>query len=510
MKILNAKQIREADAYTIQHEPITSSKLMERAAAACYDWISERFEKETVFHIACGTGNNGGDGLVIARKLSEAGYKTLTWILRCSDHESADFTLNLKRLKKIDSVKIKEIKHNKDLGLFPENIEGCVIVDALFGSGLTRPLDTLAELFVDKLNKSKAFILSVDIPSGLFLEDNSTNGKAIIQASHVLSLELPKLSMLLPENAKYCPGFTIIPIGLDQHFIEKCASKNQYVLPEDLFENIKSRSKFSHKGTFGHALLMAGSYGKIGASILSSEACLRSGAGLLTVSIPSCGYTAMQTAVPEAMVADKNFENYLTEFPDLSPYNAIGIGPGIGTAEDTQKMLKKLIQESKLPILFDADAINILSENKTWLSFIPAGCVFTPHPGEFERLVGKSISNFERLEKLREFAFKYQAYVVLKGAHSVTAFPDGRLFFNSSGNAGMATAGSGDVLTGIILGLLAQGYNPGIACILSVFIHGLAGDFAADTMSEESLIAGDIIRHLPDAFRFLHDRRLKY
>ena len=508
MKILNAQQVREADAYTIKHEPVTSDKLMERAAGACFEWIRERFNDGTSFHIFCGTGNNGGDGLVIARKLTEAGYKTHTSILRSGNSESPDFTKNFNRLKKIKGSKISELKTKKDTDTLAGKISDGIIIDTLFGSGLSRPLEGLAAQLVDEINRANAFVISVDIPSGLFVEDNTKNGKAIVRASHVLTLELPKLSLLLPENAKYCPGFSIIPIGLDQKFIQECETKNHYILAEDLFSEIKNRGKFSHKGTFGHALLLAGSYGKCGAAVLAAEACLHAGAGLLTAVVPACGYSILQTAVPECMVAEKNAENYLTEFPKLEPYNAIGIGPGIGTDPDTQKMLKRLIQESGVPLLFDADALNILAENKTWLSFIPAGSVFTPHPGEFERLCGKASDSIERLSKLKEFAFRYQCYVVLKGAHSVTAFPDGRLFFNSTGNPGMATGGSGDVLTGIILGLLAQGYMPGTACILGVFLHGLAGDFAADELSEESMTSRDITRYLPDAFRFMHDRGL--
>jgi NAD(P)H-hydrate epimerase len=242
----------------------------------------------------------------------------------------------------------------------------------------------------------------------------------------------------------------------------------------------------------------------MGAAVLAAKACLRSGPGLVTAHIPRSGNTILQTAVPEAMLFLDADEDIFSGIPDLSGYSSIAIGPGIGQADATRRALKHLIQNSNLPLIFDADALNILGESKTWISFIPKGSIFTPHPKEFERLVGKSSDDFERNKIQREFSIKHGVYVVLKGAHTAITTPDGNCYFNTTGNPGMATGGSGDVLTGILAGIKAQGYSSLETCLLGVYIHGLAGDFAAEERGHEALIAGDIIQHLGNAFLSLY------
>jgi NAD(P)H-hydrate epimerase len=269
----------------------------------------------------------------------------------------------------------------------------------------------------------------------------------------------------------------------------------------DIKPMMHKRRKYDHKGTFGHALLIAGSYGKMGAAILTAKACLRSGVGLVHAHIPKAGYEIMQTAVPEAMLSMDRYDHYFSALPELDMYHAVGAGPGLGMEKQSQMALKLLIQECQQNMVFDADALNILAENKTWLPFLPQGTILTPHPKEFQRLAGHWKDDFEKLDILRNFCSKYHVYLVLKGAHTATCFPDGKIYFNSTGNPGMATAGSGDVLTGMITGLLAQGYTPGQAAVIGVFIHGLAGDLAMKEKGMESLIAGDIIEHLGRAFR---------
>ncbi|MFH1320821.1 MAG: NAD(P)H-hydrate dehydratase [Bacteroidota bacterium] len=511
MKILSANQIRETDAYTIKNEPIKSINLMERAATQCYEWLIDRFDMSVDFKIFCGTGNNGGDGLVVARMLSNKGYKVEVFIVRYSQKCSDDFNINEKRLLKLKNVPINDITPEntnrvKDAINCVSTSNKLIIIDAIFGSGLSRPVEGFVADVICHIYKSDAGVVAIDIPSGLFAEDNSNNiRKNIVKADHTLSLELPKLAFMFPENEDYVGEWHVLPIGLNKQFISELPSQNYYITKDIAKSLIKPRAKFSHKGNYGHALLVSGSYGMIGAAVLASKACLRAGAGLLTTHIPKCGYEIMQAAAPEAMVDIDSSEHVISGNIEISKYNAIGIGPGIGKDEKTQTAIKLIIQNSSLPLVIDADAINIIAENKTWIPFVPKGSIFTPHPKEFERLAGKTSNNYERFLLQTQFAKKYQVYVLLKVAHTAIACPDGNCYFNSTGNPGMATGGSGDVLTGMILGLLAQGYSPKEASILGVYLHGSAGDEYAFDYSHEKLIASDIIDRLGDAFGAIYE-----
>jgi NAD(P)H-hydrate epimerase len=501
MKILNVDQIRKADAFTIKNEPIASKALMERAAKACYNWIRKGTDTHTPVSVFCGPGNNGGDGLVIARLLAGKGYKVRVFIIRFTDKVSEDFQANFTLLKKVEGVDISDIHDGDQLpALDPDEL----IIDAVFGSGLSKPITGFIARVISHINQSGAITIAIDTPSGLFSDESSINqGGAIIKADYTLSFQFPKYAFLFQENDVYVGKWIILPIGLMKEFTNAVEVKNFLIEKQDCRLLLKARNKFDHKGSFGHALLIAGAYGKMGAAVLASAACLRSGAGLLSTHVPTIGYHILQTALPECMVSIDENEFCFSKVPDLGTYNAIGVGPGIGTGKQTQGALKLLIQNTALPILFDADAINILAENKTWVSFVPGNSIFTPHPREFERLVGKSANQFERNKLQREFSVKYQVFVVLKGAHTCISTPQGKCFFNSTGNPGMATGGSGDVLTGIILGLLARGYTSFDACILGVYLHGLAGDIAAKKHSMESMIAGDINKYIGRAFKRL-------
>jgi NAD(P)H-hydrate epimerase len=326
---------------------------------------------------------------------------------------------------------------------------------------------------------------------------------AIIEADYTLTFQFPKLAFLFPENEQFTSKWFVLPIGLAEAFTDDVEVKNFTIDPEDAASLLKPRSRFAHKGHFGHALLIAGGYGKMGAAALAAKATLRAGAGLVTAHVPKSGYAIIQTAAPEVMVSIDENETHFSLLPELSSYNAIGLGPGLGMEKETRQAVKLLIQNAGIPLLFDADALNILSENKTWIPFVPPNSIFTPHPKEFERLVGKTANDFERNKRQREFSALHKVYVVLKGANTCISKPDGKCFFNTTGNPGMATGGSGDVLTGIILGLLAQHYHPQEACVLGVFLHGLAGDVAAKKHSHEAMIAGDIIEGLGKAFRLI-------
>lgn len=499
MKILPVDKIREADAYTIKNEPIKSIELMERAATQCYKWIRKKTDNKQPVKIFCGPGNNGGDGLVVARLLARKNYAVKVFIVRFTEKGSDDFNINLTRLKEVESIEISEIRDGDPL---PDMAVGDLVIDAIFGSGLSRPIKGFMAQLVKKINKSGAITLAIDAPSGLFSDEPSINkGGAIIEADYTLTFQLPKLAFLYPENDKFVGEWNILPIGLMQEFIDKVDVKNYIISHDDIIQLVEPRNKFAHKGNFGHALLIAGGYGKMGAAVMAANAALRSGAGLVTAHVPKQGHQIIQTALPECMVSIDEHEEIFSVVPDLGMFNAIGVGPGLGTKMETRSALKLLIQNARVPLLFDADAINILGENKTWIPFIPKGSIFTPHPKEFERLAGKTSNDFERHIRQCEFSIKHSVYVVLKGAHTCITTPSGESFFNTTGNPGMATGGSGDVLTGIILGLLAQNYHPKKAAILGVYLHGLAGDIAIKRNAQESLIAGDISDSLGKAFR---------
>lgn len=501
MKILSVNQIREADAFTIEQEPVSSAGLMERAAAACVEWITERYGAEHTFSVFCGTGNNGGDGLVIARLLSAKNYPVNVFIIGSPDKGSKDFSENYQRIQGIQTrqLKIAEIKTAAEL----KPVQDSIIVDALLGTGVSRLVEGLLKDAVNVINNSSSIVISVDVPSGLYCDKLNDGQDVIVKADFTLTFQFPKLSFMFVETAKYVGAFSILDIGLHPDYIHNTQTKEHFITKEDILSFFKTRDRTAHKGNFGHALLAAGSYGKIGAAELSAKACMRTGVGLLTLRLPKCGYEILQVALPEAMVDVDEEERMISGTIKTGKYNAIGIGPGIGMEKETQNALKLLIQNTAIPVVFDADAINILAENKTWLSFVPRNSIFTPHLGEFERLTGKADNSEERLKQQREFALKYNCYVVLKGAHTSVCGPDGIVFFNSTGNPGMATGGSGDVLTGMITSLLAQGYHPLHACILGVYLHGLAGDLAAAERSEESMLASDIIEFIPAAYKFL-------
>ena len=498
MKILPIDKVREADAYTIKNEPIDSIELMERAARECFKWIYRYLRRGQKVKIFTGLGNNGGDGLAVGRLLARQNVRVQVYVVRFSDNMSEDFKINLERLERFPQVKVTDLKEGDNL---PAIEDDDLVVDAIFGSGLSRPVKGFIAKVIEHVNNYKATVVAIDIPSGMFA-DTSTGGEgAIIKADYTLSFQFPKYAFFFRENEKFVGKWVILPIGLHPDFIQSVDTKNHLVTKADVRKSLIIRQKFSHKGTYGHSLLISGGYGKMGASVLASRACLRSGVGLLTTHVPKKGYEILQTTIPEAMASIDPSDDFFSEHPDLDPYNAIGIGPGIGTVDETAKALKVLIQNTGLPILFDADAINILGENRTWISFVPRHSIFTPHPKEFERITEKANGDFERIELQRAFSIKHSVYVVLKGANTSISCPEGSIYFNSTGNPGMAVAGSGDVLTGVILAMMAQGYSSKEAAIMGVYLHGLAGDYAAKKAGIESMIAGDIVENLGRAFK---------
>lgn len=499
MKILTSSQLKELDKYTIAHEPIASIDLMERAAIALTNAIIRRWDKSFKMVVFAGPGNNGGDALAVARMLSQRGYHVEVFLFNTKGKLSEECQTNLERLKMCGSVYFTEISTQFDP---PELTESHVVIDGLFGSGLNKPLSGGFAAVVKYINASKAQVVAIDIPSGLMGEDNTYNIRQnIVHADATLSIQLPKLSFLFPENEDVVGEWELLDIGLKQSYIDATATPFSILGEEVIRPIIKPRKRFAHKGSFGHGLLIAGSYGMAGASILSAKACLRSGIGLLTVHTPIHNHDILQISVPEAIVQTDIHERYFAQPTDLSRYKAIAIGPGLGQEEDTALAMMEQIQGSNLPIILDADAINILSTHRNWLSRLPKRCILTPHLGELERLIGKCMDTYERLTKVKELAAYLQSYIIVKGAWTTIVTPEGEYFFNPTGNPGMATGGSGDVLTGILLALVAQGYSREEACKLGVYIHGLAGDIAAEEMTETGMISSDIINALPNAWK---------
>ena len=496
MKIFSVNQIKDWDAYTIHHEPIKSIDLMERAATNCFDWVVQNFDDEYHFKIFCGKGNNGGDGLAIARLLKGIKYKVSVFIPDSDSRGSDDFEKNLKKLKKI-SVGIYFLKEDQS---FPEISATDVIVDALFGTGLNKPAQGLYADLIKFINASDSKIISIDLPSGLYIDKSSKDNSAIVRADHTLTFQNQKLAFLLPENELYIGQVVLLDIGLSDEYEANEESRLTFI-DEKIIAGIYLRRKdFSNKGNYGYASLLCGSYGMMGAAILSSSACLRSGVGKLTCVTCQAGYSIIQTAVPEAMCMTSG-EKHISGFTNFENFDTIGIGPGIGKYDSHKKLLEDLFTIYKKPIVIDADALNVLSQNKDLYSAVPAGSIVTPHPKEFERLFGKTNSDFDRLELALTKAKELNIFIVLKGHYTFIATPESKGFFNSTGNPGMATAGAGDVLTGMITGLLAQNYSSLHSCILGVYLHGLAGDIAAKKISPEALIAGDLIENLGKAFK---------
>lgn len=498
LPVLSVDKIRNWDSFTIENEPISSIDLMERASNVFCKWFLENKAPglDKILLIAS-KGNNGGDGLAVARLLIDRALDVDIFVADIQMNSTKDFEVNLQKLLE----KRIEVKYIQKGNAFPEFGNFDIIIDAIFGSGLERPITGYWAELVNSVNDSGKTIYSIDIPSGIYA-DKVVDGAAI-KCDHCLSFESPKLGMLLPDNSGFIKNWNYKSIELNKKYLETIKKDTFYIEKQDIKALIKPRNRFGHKGNFGHGLIIGGSKGMIGAVVLSAKACLRTGAGLVTALLPDVGYHVIQSAVPEAIAITGYGEDFLSESPDISRFSAVGIGTGIGNNKITARFLKEIVPKLKVPVVFDADALNIMSENKDILDSIPKQSILTPHPGEFSRLFGNAINGFERIKLLRQKAIEYQFYIILKGRYTAIATPEGNVYFNSSGNVGMATAGSGDVLTGIITSLLAQGYSQYDACIAGVFMHGLSGEIASGIQGLNSLIASDIIENIGSAYKHL-------
>lgn len=496
MKLLSAQQIKRADAFTIASEKIQSVDLMERAAIAATEWIILNFAKQQTFYVFCGHGNNGGDGIAISRLLIESGYSVKCFVVNHSNY-SNDCTLNKTRLMQLSPKNITTITTIDEFPIVPA---GAVIIDALLGIGILGEPNGLYKDLILKLNSLQLPIVSIDVPSGLNCDDATHHKTTVIKASHTLSFQFPKFAFLFPETHEFVGDWHILDIGLSAEFIEQEPCKQFYVDATFVKSLHKKREKYSHKGTFGHGLLVSGSHGKIGASVLAAKSFLRSGAGLLTVMLPQCGYEIMQVAAPEAMTLVSGENEINIDELHTSTYKVIAVGPGIGTSEQVRKSVLNLIKSSDAPLVLDADALNCISQNQYILEVLPKNSILTPHLKEFERLTQPASSDFHRHLLQLNFSIQHEVIVVLKGPHTCITTPKGESFFNSTGNSGLAKGGSGDILTGLIAGLLAQNYSPINAALIGVFIHGLAADITKSKSNEITMLPSDVINNYAEAF----------
>ncbi len=497
MKLFSKDQIYEGDKVTTVRQNISSTDLMERAGTQIFNWMHLRMQGIQVpIHIFCGIGNNGGDGLVLARHLILDGYNVHIYIVNYSDKRSKDFLINYERIKNLTKKWPILLGDAED---FPDINPDDIIVDAVFGIGLNRPVADWVKTLFQHFKISNAFTLSIDIPSGLRTDHVPSDAHGVVWAGYTLSFASPKLVFFLPDTAKFTEHWEVLDIGLDRDYLYTTVTEADLIGKPEVLSMYMPRETFSHKGQFGHSLIIGGSYGKIGAVVLASKAALSAGAGLVTSYIPKCGYTVLQSAFPEAMVITDDNEKIISEITfDIHP-TVIGFGVGVGTDDKTMAAFETFLKTNKTPLVIDADGINILSKKAELLKLLPKDTVLTPHPKELERLLGPWKNDFDKLEKAKAFSKEHNLILVIKGANSITVYQD-KLYVNTSGNPGLATAGSGDVLTGIITGLISQGYNPLIATVFGVYLHGKSADIAIEEYGYQSLIASHVIDYLGAAY----------
>jgi len=501
VKIFSTSVVRRLDEYTIKKEPIASIDLMERAAVGLCKKFLEIFPSPLPVCIFAGPGNNGGDALALARMLLQKNYYVTVYLIH-TGKLSADCEANKIRLIE----KFPGCLHDFSTDFYPVNFsENTVIIDGLFGTGLSRPLSGIYSEAVGWINNSGKTVVSIDIPSGLEGEENKDLSQPIVKADYTFSLQFPKLSFFFAENESFVGKWEIIEIDIHPEAIRREPTDFYFLEKKDVIPFLPERKKFSHKGTYGHALIVAGSVGMAGAAVLSAQAAIRSGTGLVSVHSAATNRIILQTKVPEALFESDKEENFISELKNLEKYNTLAIGPGIGTQEKTANFLFQILPSIKQSMVLDADALNIMSRKKELLEKLSHNTLLTPHPKEFERLFGADKNSYDRLLKMQQLAKNLHLVIILKGAYTRIAFPDGSIYFNSTGNPGMATGGTGDVLTGILAGLLAQNLSPEKAALLGVYLHGLAGDLALRHQSMESLTAGDVIENLGSAFQSLRE-----
>lgn len=498
MKIFTAEQIQKGDRYTIEHEPVLSIQLMERAAESCVNWIFENCKNHRNFAIFCGSGNNGGDGFAIARMLYQKGFD-IDVFTNSKAKFSPDAQNNFRELKEISGISVREFKEAGEYRFDSRT----VIIDALFGTGLSRPLEGEFKDLIELLNATANIKISIDLPSGLFADSVSPEGTAIFKADYTLSFQFWKRTFLHPETGKYAGQVRILDIHISEDYIAETETDNFVINDKAVKQIFRPRQEFSHKGTYGKVIIVGGSYGKMGAAVLSTKAALKTGAGLTFTLAPKCGYGILQTSNPEAMFMEGGTDNInRIEVDDQAVY---GIGPGLGTDKETVKAFLAFLEGQSKPLILDADALNMISRDSKNIQLIPKKSIITPHPKEFERLFGATGNSFERVELAKAKAKEHHLYIVLKDHRTQVVTPEGKVFYNITGNSGLAKGGSGDILTGIITSFSAQNYTQEEAAILGVWFHGRAAEFAAEKYSKESMLPTDVIHEFGNVFTELNN-----
>jgi len=497
MKIFSKEQIYEGDRLTAEKQQISSTDLMERAGTQIFNWLHMRMQGAQVpIHVFCGIGNNGGDGLVVARHLVTHGYNVNTYVVNCSDKRSKNFLINYDRIKNVTKEWPTLLTCEDD---FPKIEQPDIIVDAVFGIGINRPVVDWVKGLFNYFRATKAFVLSIDVPSGLHTDKMSEDPETIVNAGYTLSFQTPKLVFFLPETAKYTVQWEVLDIGIDPEYLYTTTTEASLIGKHEVLPMYLPRDKYAHKGDFGHVLIIGGSYGKIGAVNLASRSAFSAGVGKVTAFIPKCGYTSIQASLPEAMVITDKDEEKITKIDfDITP-TVIAFGVGVGTDSKTVTAFEAFLKANEAPLLIDADGINILAKKKNLLKLLKPQTILTPHPKELEGLIGKWEDDFDKLKKVKAFSKKYDVIVVIKGANTITVF-ENLLYVNSTGNPGLASAGTGDVLTGIIAGLLAQAYVPLQATLFGIYLHGRSADIILEDLGYQSMMASHVIKGLPEAF----------
>ncbi len=486
MKLFTSDQIRAIEQTSIAEGCYSSLELMDRAASAFVSWFKTKVSTDCAVSVFCGNGNNGADGLVIGDKLVQYGYRVRIFVVDKSGG-SREFAFHLNRLEKNLSFSIEKYQANKTFRFEPSE----VIIDALLGSGLNRPAGPPYSDILELINSSKKRVYAVDIPSGLPGEGLSIG--PTVRATATYSFEFPRLTFFSKEGRAVCGEWTFRTIGLSRKHIQGTPSGFHLITNRFVSEFFNPRQPYAHKGNFGHVHLFAGTTGMAGAGILSGRATLRSGAGLCSVTSSADNRVVFQTAAPEIMVNGTMEEMQAIDLVSKT----VAIGPGLGTDPVSEQLLRHVLKTVDRPMVIDADAINLLSMHRELIDQVPDKSILTPHPGEFKRLVGDYSDSIQRMKKQVEFAREKNLIVVLKDHNTIITTPDNQVYYNATGNPGMATGGSGDVLTGVIAGLLAQWADPVKASLAGVYLHGLAGDLAMCQKGEMAMTAGDIIEMLP-------------
>jgi len=496
MKVLSTKQIYQAHQETLKNIQVTELELLERAGEQVFNWMHQRMQGSQVkIHIFNGIGNNGGAGLILARHLLQHGYNVNNYVVNFSKKRSEGFLKSYEAVKQMKSWPTLLT----DISEFPEDIDADdIIVDAIFGIGLNRePSDFVNQIFA-KINTSSAFKLAIDIPSGLYADKAPDNFDNVLRVNYTLSFQSPKMVFFLPDTGVFTEQWEVLDIGLDTEFMATVDAP-QLINKLEVLPMYRKREKYANKFTYGHALIIGGSYGKMGSVQLASKAALVSGCGLVTANVPKCGYIPLQTALPEAMVVTDTHEEEVTNITVNGQFNAVGLGVGLGTSKKTTKAVLHFLKENKLPLVLDADGLNIVAKNQKIISKIPTQTIFTPHKQELKRLIGDWDNDFDMLSKTKAFSVKNDCIVVIKGANTLTVYKE-EVSINTTGNPALATAGAGDVLTGIITGLLAQGYEALQATIFGVYLHGKTADVALADTGYQCFIASDAIDYLAEAY----------